>query len=162
MECTICWLSRDLHAIILFYLRETPQTDNLHRWHSWWHSSVYFWHCFRDDGFTLMACVRSQRKHTYVLADTRVITYVIPSVMSSRQGWACPRATRSLEHVGTEIYRCLSLRHMTWINQSRPSIHPENLKSYNRVVEWVIWHSRQNIRGFYEFRFLWKYENIKA
>ena len=27
MECTICWLSRDLHAIILFYLRETPQTD---------------------------------------------------------------------------------------------------------------------------------------
>ena len=27
MECTICRLSRDLHAIILFYLRETPQTD---------------------------------------------------------------------------------------------------------------------------------------
>ena len=27
MECTICQLSRDLHAIILFYLRETPQTD---------------------------------------------------------------------------------------------------------------------------------------
>ena len=41
---------------------------------------------FRDDEFTLMACMRSQRKHTYVLADTRVITYVIPSVMSSRQG----------------------------------------------------------------------------
>ena len=33
-----------------------------------------------------MACVRSQRKHTYVLADTRVMTYVIPSVMSSRHG----------------------------------------------------------------------------
>ena len=53
--------------------------------------------------------------------------------------WACPRATRSLEHVGTEIYRRLSLRHMTWINQSRPSIHPEILKSYNRVVEWKEW-----------------------
>ena len=117
---------------------------------------MYFWHCFRDDGFTLtvnqqilaaikfgvsqnkviyvnleaikfgvspwpvyavydrricwrrqilakrrnspniiarqnlliysMACVRSQRKHKYVLTDTRVITYVISSIMSSRQG----------------------------------------------------------------------------
>ena len=27
---------------------------------------------------------------------------------------------------------------MTWINQSRPSIHPENLKSYNRVVELLL------------------------
>ena len=27
MECTVCRLSRDLHAIILFYLQETPQTD---------------------------------------------------------------------------------------------------------------------------------------
>ena len=34
------------------------------------------------------------------------------------------------------MYRRLSLRHMTLINQSRPSIHPENLKSYSRVVEW--------------------------
>ena len=33
-----------------------------------------------------MACVRSKRKHTYVLADTRVIRYVISSMMSSRQG----------------------------------------------------------------------------
>ena len=66
--------------------KETCTLTNLQRWHSWWQGSVYFWHCFRDDGFTLMACVRSQRKHTYVLADTRVITYVIPSVMSSRQG----------------------------------------------------------------------------
>ena len=50
-------------------------------------ATVYFWHCFRDDErFKLMACVRSQRKHKYVLADTRVITYVISSVMSSRQG----------------------------------------------------------------------------
>ena len=56
-------------------------------------------------------------------------------VITSR--WACSRATRSLEHVGTEIYRRPSLRHMTWINQSRPSIHPENLKSYSRVVEFI-------------------------
>ena len=83
-----------------------------------------------------MACVRSQRKHTYVFADTRVITYVISSVMSSRQGGlAGLGATRSFQHVGTEIYRRLRLRHMTCINKSRPSIHPENLKSYNRVVE---------------------------
>ena len=75
--------------------------------------SVYFWHFFRDDGFTLMACVRSQRKHTHVLADTRVITYVIPS----------------LSHLATEIYRSLSLCHVTWIDQSRTSIHPETLKS---------------------------------
>ena len=26
------------------------------------------------------------------------------------------------------------------MNQSRPSIHPENLKSYNGVVEWQISH----------------------
>ena len=97
--------------------------------------SVYFWHCFRDDGFTLMACVRSQRKHTYVLADTHVITYVIPSVMSSRHGGFSCVLPPSLLHVATEIYRSLSLCHVTWIDQSRTSIHPENLKSYNRVVE---------------------------
>ena len=33
-----------------------------------------------------MACMHSQRKDTYILADTSVITYVISSVMSSRQG----------------------------------------------------------------------------
>ena len=61
------------------------------------------WQIYRDDtaddmvlcisgivlgmtGLRLMACVRSQRKHKCVLADTRVITYVIFSVMSSRQG----------------------------------------------------------------------------
>ena len=86
MECTICRLSRDLHAIILFYLRETPQTDKPTEMTQLMTRFCVFLALFNDDGFTLMACVRSQRKHMYVLADTRVITYVISSVMSSRQG----------------------------------------------------------------------------
>ena len=90
--------------------------------------SVYFWHCFNDDGFMLMACVRSQRKHTYVLADTHVITYVIPSVMSSRHGGLSCLLPSSLSHVATEIYRSLSLCHVTWIDQSRTSIHPQKFE----------------------------------
>ena len=86
MECTICRLSQDLHAIILFYLRETPQTHEPTEMTQLMTRFCVFLALFRDDGFMLMACVRSQRKHTYVLSDTGVITYVIPSVMSSRQG----------------------------------------------------------------------------
>ena len=106
----------DLHAVILFYLRETPRLTNLKRWHCWWHGSVYFWHCFRDDGFTLMACVRSQRKHTYVLADTRVITYVIPFVMSLRQGGL---ARMLHDHWSTsvpkytDVWVCITWRELT-------------------------------------------------
>ena len=83
-----------------------------------------------------LACVHKAIKETYVRLNWYTRDNVCDSfrdVITSR--WACPRAARSLEHVGTEIYRRLSMRHMTWINQSRPSIHPENLKSYNRVVE---------------------------
>ena len=83
---------------------------------NWWHGSVYFWHCFRDDGFMLMACVRSQRKHTYVLADASVITYVIPSVMSSRQGGLAgvlhdPWRTSVPKY--TDVWVCVTWRELT-------------------------------------------------
>ena len=140
MECTICRLSRDLHAIILFYLRETPQTDNPTEMTQ---LMTRFVHVLCISGIVLgmtglRLCVRSQRKHTYVLADTRVITYVIPSVMLSRHGGLSRVLPPSLSHVATEIYRSLSLCYVTWIDQSRTSIHPENLKPYNQVVECVI------------------------
>ena len=123
MVCTICWLSRNLHAIILFYLRETPQTDKptemTQLMTRFVHVLCIFWHCFRDDGFTLMACVSSQRKHTYVLADTRVITYVIPSVMSSRHSsfaiFCCSCAVRTIARAaGNVFFRCCFRRRSKW------------------------------------------------
>ena len=60
-------------------------------------------------GLRSMACVRSQRKHKYVLADARVIT---PLCRHVKVGLPA-RATRSFYRVGTERYRRLRLRHMT-------------------------------------------------
>ena len=62
MECTICRLSRDLHAIILFYLRETPYRDDTADDMALCISSIVL----GMTGLRSMACVRSQRKHNYI------------------------------------------------------------------------------------------------
>ena len=66
----------------------------------------------------LIVCVCSKRSHD-------VETYM--------------SAPLSLPQVITEIYRHLSLCHMMWIDQSRTSIHPHNLTSYNRLVEYALY-----------------------
>ena len=73
--------------------RKLPRLTNLKRWHSWWHGSVYFWHCLRDDGFTLMA-FRAFTKETYV----RLSWYTHDNVCDSFRDvitswWAFPRAS---------------------------------------------------------------------
>ena len=58
-------LGANLSAVI-----DTLVDQDLERWSQIWQCS-YFWH-FTDYTFTSVACVRSQRKHTSILSDTRV------------------------------------------------------------------------------------------
>ena len=68
-------------AIILFYLRETPQTDKPTGMTADDTALCISGIVLGMTGLRLWLACGSQRKHTYVLADTLVITCVIPSVM---------------------------------------------------------------------------------
>ena len=82
MRHPFLFLSRIYFKIILLAkLVQNPNNNTLRGGLKF--GSVHIFGIFTDDAFTSVACVCSQRKHAYILIDTRVKRSVFPGMAGS-------------------------------------------------------------------------------